>query len=359
MTMPLRDLVAEEPAATAVRSFALTDAPASAHSLMAEHPDATVFHSPAWLRAIEAGTGHAALVVVAERAGECVGVLPLTLARSAVFGRALVGSGFAVDGGALAADDDALVALADAATALSRDQRAAVELRGGPALPLFEPAPSTHVTFARDIAGDRDSLLKAIPRKQRAEVRRSFTQELTITTGTDEWHRGAHHAVYATSVRNLGTPVFPRALFEAVLDEPDLDSDVTVVRDAAGEPLSAVLTLYYRSTAMPYWGGGTHAARKARANDALYFAVMEHAVARGCTRFDFGRSKVDSGPAAYKKNWGFEARPVVGWRHTPDGVRPRDVNPTSVANAWKTKLWSRLPLPIANRVGPLIARGLA
>ena len=28
----------------------------------------------------------------------------------------------------------------------------------------------------------------------------------------------AHYAVYAESVRNLGTPVFPRSLFDAVLD---------------------------------------------------------------------------------------------------------------------------------------------
>lgn len=356
MTAPLRHPLAVE--ATA-RALPLANAPAGARAMMVDHPDATVFHSPAWLSAVEAATGHRALVVVAERAGECVGVLPLTDARSALFGRALVGSGFAVDGGALLADQAAAGPLAEAVAAFATDRQSPVELRGGPALPGFEEAPATHVTFARDIAGDRDALLKAIPRKQRAEVRRSFTRGLTISTGTDLVHRDAHHATYAASVRNLGTPVFPRRLFDEVLDAPGLESDITVVRGSDGEPLSAVLTLYHRGTAMPYWGGGVRAARDARANEALYFAVMEHAVERGCTRFDFGRSKVDSGPAAFKKNWGFEAVPVVGWRHTPVGVAPRDVDSTSDANAWKTRAWARLPLPIANRLGPLIARGLA
>ena len=356
MSAPLRH---PPSAVVTARAVPLADAPAGARALMMDHADATPFHSPAWLSAVEAATGHAALVVVAERCAECVGVLPLTFARSRLFGRALIGSGFAVDGGALMAEEAAAEPLARAAAALAAEQGASVELRGGPALPGFRKAPATHVTFSREIAGDRDALLMAIPRKQRAEVRRAFTNALTITTGTDEAHRAAHHATYAASVRNLGTPVFPRRLFDEVLDAPGLESDITVVRGQDGAPLSAVLTLYQRGVAMPYWGGGTRAARDARANEALYFAAMERAVARGCTRFDFGRSKAGSGPAAFKKNWGFEARSVVGWRHTPSGVTPRDVDSTSAANAWKTRAWTRLPLPIANRLGPLIARGLA
>lgn len=337
----------------------LGDTPADVLDWMVAHADATAFHQPGWMRAVERATGHEALVAWVRRGGEPVAAVPLTFARSRLFGRALVGSGFAVDGGAVVADEAAAAELSHAVRDFATRQRVAVELRGGAPLPDFTPAPQSHVTFARDIAGDRDSLLKAIPRKQRAEVRKSFERGLTVTHGTDAHHRAAHHAVYAESVRNLGTPVFPRALFDAVLDEPGLDGDISVVRDPGGAPLSAVLTLYHRGTAMPYWGGGTVAARSERANEALYFGLMEHAVARGCTRFDFGRSKVGSGPAAFKKNWGFDAREVRAFGWSPAGVRPRSVDSLSAANAWKTRLWQRLPLPVANLIGPPIARGLA
>ena len=95
------------------------------------------------------------------------------------------------------------------------------------------------------------------------------------------------------------------------------------------------------------------------ANEALYFGLIEHAVARGCIRFDFGRSKIGSGAAAYKKNWGFEPRDVRTFGWTPDGVASRSVDSQSAGNAWKTRVWRRLPLSVANRLGPLIARGLA
>ena len=356
MTAPLHHPV-RAAVTTAVEPLASCEPAVRARLI--EDSEATVFHHPEWLTAIEGATGHRALAVVARRGERVVGVLPLTRVTSPFFGRALVGSGFAVDGGALADDDEVLAALAEVARGLATTQRVPIELRGGPALPGFAEAAGTHVTFAREIAGDRDALLQAITRRQRAEVRRSFTQGLTITHGTDERHRRAHYTVFAESVRNLGTPVFPRALFDSVLDAPGLDNDVSVAWTSDGDPISAVLTLYHRGTAMPYWGGGRYAARAARANEGLYFALMEHAVARGCTRFDFGRSKVGSGPAAYKKNWGFEAQPVIGWRWTPPGVAERDVSPVSDANRWKTRLWQRLPLPVANTLGPVIARGLA
>lgn len=356
MTAPLRHPILSRTDATVLP---LAQAPTGVREWLLSRSETTVFQTPAWMSAVERGTGHEALMATVLRDGEPVAALSLTFARSRLFGRALVGSGFAVDGGAVIADDEAGEALSHAVRSFAIDQSVGIELRGGAALPEFGEAPPTHVTFSKEIAGDRDTLLKAIPRKQRAEVRKSFDRELTIRHGTEAGQRAAHYAVYATSVRNLGTPVFARSLFDAVLDEPGLDSDITVVRSRDGRPLSAVLTLFHRGVAMPYWGGGTHEARAERANEAMYFALMERAVERGCDHFDFGRSKVESGPASFKKNWGFEARPVQGFHWTPPGVSPRDVDSTSDANAWKTRAWQRLPLAVANRLGPPIARGLA
>ena len=167
-----------------------------------------------------------------------------------------------------------------------------------------------------------------------------------------------HHAVYAESVRNLGTPVFPRALFSAVLDRFGDDADILTVLDR-GTPVASVLSLYHRGAVMPYWGGGTAAARGLRANDAMYFALMRHARERGCEKFDFGRSKTGSGAYHFKRNWGFEPQPLAyaGW--TANGAPPRDADPTSPRYQALIAAWKRLPLPLADRIGPLISRGLA
>ena len=321
---------------------------------------ATVFHSPRWLTAVAAGTGNRALALIAERAGDVCGYLPLVEAHSPVFGRVLASSGFGVGGGILADDDDSASELAAAAEELAlRGSIGAIELRGGQ-LPAgragWTVSTASHAGFAWDLAPDDEAQLLAIPRKQRAEVRKGLANDLTVEVGTARADRDAHYAVYAQSVRNLGTPVFPRALFEAVLDM--LDAEILTVR-AAGVPVASVLSLYHRGSVIPYWGGGIPAARALRANDRMYFELMRHARARGCTRFDFGRSKTASGPYNFKRNWGFEPEPLAYAAWAPPGAPVRDANPLSPRLARQVALWQKLPLGVANRIGPWIARGLA
>lgn len=317
---------------------------------------ASPFHRPAWLLAVERGTGQRARGLLAERGGAIAGWLPLTEVHSPIFGRVLASSGFAVAGGALADSEAGALALCRAAQEYAlRLSCPAVELRGGPAPADWHSRADSHCGFAAPLAESDEAQLLAIPRKQRAEIRKGLARELEITTGTEEGERAAHYAVYAESVRNLGTPVFPRALFDAVLD--GLDADILTVRHR-GAPVASVLSLYHAGTVLPYWGGGTAAARGLRANDRMYFELMRHARARGAERFDFGRSKTGSGAFHFKKNWGFEPAPLRYASWTAPGARARDADPTSARHAARIALWKALPLALTNRIGPLIARGL-
>ena len=315
-------------------------------------PGATPFHLTGWSRAVEQGCRQRARYLVAERAnGGIAGVLPLTEMRSALFGRALVSTGFGVGGGVLGT---AVEELASGAWALAgRLGCPSVELRGGAGPAGWGCDDTTYLSFARPLAADDAAELLAIPRKQRAEVRRGLGNALTVVTGRDAGLLAEHYRVYAESVRNLGTPVFPAALFRAAIDH--LDADILTVR-ADGKAVASVLSLYLNGTVHPYWGGGTAAARGLRANDAMYFALMGHARARGCTRFDFGRSKSGTGAAAFKKNWGFVPAPLTYWCRG-DGAA-RAVNPLDPRYALMVRAWRRLPLPLANLLGPPIARGL-
>ena len=318
------------------------------------------FHLPEWLMAVERGTGQQACGLVAQRAGRIVGWLPLTLVHSPLFGRALVSSGFAVDGGTLASEPGVARALAHAAAELAERRCCSeVELRGGEVPAGWEEITGKHYGFVRDLAADDKAQLLAIPRKQRAEIRKSLKGDLAVTVGTKEADRVAHYTCYAASVRNLGTPVFPRGLFDAMLRGFDERADILTVWEGDA-PLASVLTFYHDATAYPFWGGGVWRARETRANERMYYALMCHARAnKGCTRFDFGRSKADGGPYHFKKNWGFEPQPLSYARWTAPGEAARDVDPTSNAFSRKIEAWKKLPLPVANRIGPMIARGLA
>lgn len=322
---------------------------------VADHPEAELFHRPAWTRGVERGTGQAARYLIAEDpAGRLTGLLPLTRIRSPIFGSALVSTGFGVGGGIVAGTGMAVEALAAAAWSIAeRENIPSVTLRGGRIPEGWRREEGVYAGFLRDLPGSGEAILQSIPRKQRAEVRRSLALGLDVSHGLDRAALEDHYRVYAESVRNLGTPVFPRSLFESMAREWGEDCGILTIR-SGGRPVASVFSLYFKGVVHPYWGGGTREARALRANDLLYYSLMRHSAARGCTGFDFGRSKAGSGAWAFKKNWGFTPRPLA---YATRGAR-RDVNPASPRYRLQTAAWRRLPLALANRLGPLLARGL-
>ena len=142
-----------------------------------------------------------------------------------------------------------------------------------------------------------------------------------------------------------------------MLDGFGADADILTVRHQ-GKPVASVISLYHAGAVMPYWGGGTWEARRLRANDRMYYELMLHARRRGARVFDFGRSKTSSGAYHFKRNWGFEPEPLTYATWTAPGAAMREADPTSSKLSLQIELWKRLPLGIANRIGPLIARGI-
>lgn len=328
---------------------------------VAGHPDGTPFHRPAWIVSAARATGNHALALVQELHGDLVGYLPLNAIYSPVFGNMLASSGFAVGGGLLTTDGaDPSELFAAAEELAGRLSCPTIELRGG-VLPEADGGWSlktdSHCNFAQPLAESDEAQLLAIPRKQRAEVRKSLANDLTVEVGSTERDRAAHYAVFAESYRNLGTPVFPRALLDSVVDAFGEDADILTVRHE-GRSVASVITVYHDDAAMPYWGGGTWEARKLRANDRMYYELMLHARRRGYSVFDFGRSKTGSGAYHFKRNWGFEPEPLTYASWTAPGAPKREADPASSKLSLQIALWQKLPIGLANRIGPLIARGI-
>jgi FemAB-related protein (PEP-CTERM system-associated) len=327
-------------------------------SYVADHPDSELFHRPHWSLAVERGCGQRGHYLVAERPdGALAGCLPLTDVRSALFGRALVSTGFGTGGGALADDRAAADALLRAGAELAdRLGCATFELRGGPLPEGFAVRDDVYVGFAMDLPQSEEAILKSIKRRHRG-VRRARELELGVRIGAGPRDRSDFFRVYGESMRNLGSPVFPRRLFDSMLDLFGDDSDIVTVFNGAS-PVASVLNFYFKGTVHPYWGGGTWEARDCFGSELMYFETMCNAARRGCTRFDFGRSKVGTGNYSFKMNWGMEPQPLRYGIRTAAGAAPRDINPLSPKNRLKVEAWKKLPLWASNRLGPVLAKGL-
>lgn len=322
------------------------------------HADGSFFHLSSWKQVIEEGTGNMCPYLLAEENDTLVGVLPLSLRNSLLFGKALISNMFAVYGGGLAASSAVLAELEKEAWkrtyAPSFESRDITNLTGKVAPSWTIPDPKS-ATFIKELASNAEELLLAIPRKQRAVVRKSLKNGLTCS-----WDRDldSFFALYAESVRNLGTPVFPRKYFAKLLEEFGDAVEIQVIRTQEGRGVASLMSFYFGDTVLPYYAGGSPEARKYGAHDYMYYQLMIRAVEKGYKHYDFGRSKIDSGPYKFKKNWGFEPTPLYYRTRVADGHAVPDINPASKKYELMVSMWKKLPLPVANFLGPFLSRHL-
>lgn len=321
-----------------------------------ECPQATFFHRAGWLRIVDKVFRHPTHFLYAERDGRIEGVLPLAHVKSLLFGNAMVSLPFGVYGGVAASNEEAAAALEQAALEKSRQLDVEhLELRNMAPRHADWPTQDLYVTFRKEILPDEEANMAAIPRKQRAMVRKGIKNGLRSEIDADV---DRFFALYADNVHRHGTPALSKRYFRALQQEFGADCEILTVVSPEGQPLSSVFSFYFRDEVLPYYAGDDVAARDLAANDFKYWELMRRACARGLKVFDYGRSKKGTGPYSFKKNWGFEPLQL----HYEYCLLRRDAIPQNNPSNAKYRLfieaWRRMPIGLANFIGPHIVRNL-
>lgn len=341
-----------------IRAGAVTIGPAAGpaewDAFLDRRPDATLFHRAAWLSIVERTFQYSPCSLVARRGDAVSGILPLYRVRLFPTGSAMVSSPMSVYGGVVADDEETRAALIGEARRMAEAARVDyLELRH--LEPVEGLATGTrYVTFRREIDPDPDANMARIPRNQRRSIRVAQKHGLRGVFGGTEL-LDPFYDIYLESTRNLGSPVFPKALFAACFET--LGKDCEILAIYLGERMvSGVMTFYYRDQVLPYYGGARRDAFHLACNDFMYWTLLEGAARRGLKVFDFGRSKRDSGSYHFKRHWGFEPKPLAYQYHLVRARSLPDLSPMNPKYALAIGAWKRMPLPLARRIGPLLVR---
>lgn len=319
-------------------------------------PSATFFHRSGWQKIIEDVFRHETYFIYAERAGKIEGVLALAHITSWIFGNSTISLPFGVYGGVAAANEEAAGALENEAQLIAMGLGAdCLELRNIDARHPNWPKQDLYVTFRKEILPEIDANMLAIPRKQRAMVRKGIKHGLRSEI---DQNAKRFFPLYANNVHRHGTPAMPQKYFQALMAEFKGDCEVLTVLGPDGQVLSSVLSFYFRDEVLPYYAGDDESARNLAANDFKYWELMRRACEKKLRIFDYGRSKQGTGSFAFKKNWGFEPQPL----HYEFCLYKRDAipqnNPANVKYRLMIAVWRRLPISLANWLGPFVVRNL-
>ncbi|NJL58299.1 MAG: FemAB family PEP-CTERM system-associated protein [Desulfobacteraceae bacterium] len=324
-------------------------------SYVTDHPEGTFFHLSQWKILVESSFGHESFYLMAEDHHRLRGVFPLFSVKSLLFGRSMVSLPFAAYGGILADTEDAKAALYRKAVELTQEHHLDyLELRNETQPMPDLPEKDLYVVFKKEISADNDKNFNAIPKKARRMIRLGIKNELKGVFGREELLND-FYGLFAFNYHRLGTPVFSKSYLKNILKTFGHKCDLLVIYKDQ-QPLSGVLTFYYKDQVIPYYSGAYPEAQDWSANDYLYWILMSNAAERGCRIFDYGRSKKDTGPYHFKRHWGFEPKPLHYQYYLNRLSEMPNISPANPKYRRKIEMWKKLPIWFVNMIGPQIVK---
>jgi FemAB-related protein (PEP-CTERM system-associated) len=320
-------------------------------------PSACIYHDARWKTVIEETYRHICHYLIALRADRPVGILPMVEIRSRWFGHFMVSLPFVTYGGIAAEDDGAALALAEEAARRCRDAGGRwLELRPRDSAHLGWPSRHHKVALATDVSEGADALWSRLSSRLRGKVRKAERSGASIEVSGPE-AAGEFYRVFARNMRDLGTPVYPFRFFQSVGRHFSDRTRLFLVRHS-GRVVAAALGLEDGHTLQLPWICSDYRYSGNYANEFLYWSVLHWAARQGFRSVDFGRSTAGSGNHRFKKQWNPEEIPLTWYYWTPEGCRPPRLDPDNPRFQLAIRLWRRLPLPVANLLGPRIVRCL-
>jgi FemAB-related protein (PEP-CTERM system-associated) len=323
-----------------------------------QHPHATIGHLRAWGPMIHDAYGHESIALAAVEGGEVAGVLPLVLVRSRLFGDRLVSMPF-LDYGGILVDADAGPDVSPVLFEAALDHAGArgaqsLGLRQFHRIGLPEPVSDDRVTMLLPLS-TVDAAWKALPSERRNRVRKGEKNGLVTVWGGAELLDGFYE-VFAANMRDLGSPVHGRGFFRAMLAQLGETARVLQVREGTGRPVGAAVCLFFRDLIAVPWVSSRRDAFALCPNFALYWEVIRYGCEGGYRTLDLGRSFKNAGTFEFKRQWGAAPHPLPWiFRDLVAGESP-SVDQDSRRFQRMVEFWKRLPVPVANLVGPWVRR---
>lgn len=321
-------------------------------TFMFDRPDASFAHLAGWRDVMTDTLGHECRYMVARDAdGRPEGALPLVRVRSALFGHYLVSMPFLNAGGPVG-EPAARRALALWAAAHAEQTRAdLLELRTTTGLGVPLRTSHRRITVHLDLPSESGDLWRLFPSKLRSQIRRPMKDNCVVRFGVQE--REAFYEVFARTMRSLGTPVLPAVLFARLAEVFPEYVDFGVVY-CGDTPVAGGCGFTFAGEFELQWAGSLREFRRSSPNMLLYWRFMEHAIVRGVRRFNFGRCAPGGPVHAFKRQWG--GRDVeLPWTQWSSHNVTAPPSPDRPVYRLAASYWRRLPMFLANRLGPPIA----
>ena len=320
-------------------------------------PQGSIYHLSNWKHLIKNVFGHETYLLTIKNNDNITAALPLVRLKSALFGDSLVSMPYFNYGGVIADSPEAETQLLDQAVQLAKELGVShIEYRDTQPREGM-PVKADKITMTLPLAPSHDEQWATFSSKLRAQIRRPMKEGVEIQSGSLD-QLDDFYTVFSRNMRDLGTPVYPKQFFKEILDRFSKNCHIIVVRHQ-NQPIAAGFLIGYKNQLEIPWASSLREFNRISPNMALYWESLKYAIDQGYTSFDFGRCSRGSGTYKFKKQWGAQEKPFYWHYWLKDGGPLPEINPKNPKYQFAIRAWQKLPLPIANWLGPKIVKNIA
>lgn len=322
-----------------------------------KHPQSSPYHLYQWQTVITDSFSHPATYLAArDKNKNIIGVLPIIWQKSAIFGKNAASIPYFNYGQPLVDNKNVLQHLTEKAEQLIKEKQfSQLEIRT--TLKDINLPQITHkISMLLTLPQTSEQLWQDIGSKVRAQIKQGEKHHFKYKEGKAELIHD-FYSVYSRNMRDLGTPVYDIVFFKNIFNNlPDICSISVLYRK--GKPVATAFLIAHKDVLEIPWASTLRSTNKMNTNMVLYWNILKSACDKGYNTFDFGRSSPDSGTYKFKKQWG--AKPIKHyWYYIfNDSTKLPELNPNNPKFKLLIAIWKRLPLFIANLLGPIIAKDL-
>jgi FemAB-related protein (PEP-CTERM system-associated) len=313
---------------------------------------------PAWLNVLRDGLEQEVFALEARMHGETCGFLPLAFIDSLLFGRYLVSLPYLNSNGVIAESPDVQALLVGRALDLA-DELDVNHLELRHERPIEHAALdgelSSKVHMRMELPDTPEALWKGFDPKVRNQIRKGEKNGFRITWGGAE-SLEAFYAVLSHNMRDLGTPVYGRRLFRAILHTFPDDAEIAVAW-SGDIPVAAALLLHGTGWTEVPTASSLREYNNTCVNMMMYHKLLNRTIARGHKIFDFGRSTAGGPTFKFKKQWGARPSPAT-WQYALRNGASDAMRPDNPRYDRMIRFWRKLPVRLTQYIGPSIVRGI-
>jgi CelD/BcsL family acetyltransferase involved in cellulose biosynthesis len=310
------------------------------------HPSSSVFHTRAWLQALNRTYGFTPIVLTSSHAGtDLTNGLLFCRIRSRITGSRLVSLPFSDHCQPLSAPEELLRALPEIC---DREKLKYVELRPLAPLQASPFSPSKHYYFhSLDLRPSLEDIFHRFHANCiRRKIRRARREGLALDAGRSDVLLDEFYNLQVITRRRQGLPPQPKQWFKNLLDAMDGDAVIRVAR-YQGRAISAILTLRHKQTIVYKYGCSDASFNNRGGTQLLLWKAIEEAKAEGMQFMDLGRCDIEAeGLAIFKERWGAKREESAYFRY-PARPSGRDLG---------SSVFSVLPKTVLILIGRLLYR---